>query len=90
MFFSDYLIANMLVVFSMYHVMKCSGSAGSEKGHVFFASFFVVLAAWFVPSAVVFLLAVYMGIVLFSAVRRAGVADSAGGDGGFVCVAVDL
>lgn len=66
MFFSDYLIANMLVVFSMYHVMKCSGSAGSEKGHVFFASFFVVLAAWFVPSAVVFLLAVYMGIVLFS------------------------
>ena len=65
-FFSDYLISNMLIIFSLYNVMRMQDNPGVEKAHIFFASFFVILAGWFVPAATVFLLAVYMGVLLFS------------------------
>ena len=65
MFFRDYLTANMLVVLSMYNIMHLHRQ-GMEKGHIFFASFFVVIALWFVPSAAVFILPVYLGILIFT------------------------
>lgn len=65
MFFKDYLAANMFVVLSMYNIMRLHGQ-GMEKGHIFFASFFAVIALWFVPSAVVFILPVYLGILIFT------------------------
>lgn len=65
MFFRDYLTANMLVVFSMYNIMRLHRQ-GMEKGHIFFASFFVVIALWFVPSAAVFILPVYLGVLIFA------------------------
>ena len=66
MFFQDYLISNMLVILSMYNVMRIQDNPGTEKANIFFASFFVVLAGWFVPASVVFMLAVYAGVLIFS------------------------
>lgn len=65
MFFRDYLTANMLIVLSMYNIMRLHRQ-GTEKGHIFFASFFVVIALWFVPSAAIFILPVYIGVLIFT------------------------
>lgn len=66
LFFQPYLIANALVVLSMYNVMRIQDNPATEKVNVFFASFFVVISGWFVPASVAFLLPVYVGVLLFA------------------------